>query len=122
MKRKLKTIKQILDENPDAYFDDLGYLHKIGEYTLFPKMFCLLGEEVDTVNDDYSYDESWFEPLPEPKKLFAFEKMKLVDTFSKSKLVTSGEIIFRIDDIADLSNGGYIRRPEYDIEYPMKDE
>jgi len=103
MKRKLKTIQKILEENPGAFFDDHGRLHEAGASKLITaSMYSNFGSEIDVRSDfsfkAWNYDENWFEPIPEPKKLYAF----------RNKL---GWILHRIDEKGeDLT-----RDPDYDI-------
>lgn len=74
--RKLKSIKQILEENPDAYFNNEGKIvcHFWG-FHIEPKMFHLFGGGIEDHHFNlYHFDESWFEEPPKPvvKKLYAY--------------------------------------------------
>ena len=73
--RKLKSIKQLLEEFPDAYFDDSGSLVLCQNTFVIDNNFLkLFGKEISREQFKECYfDEQWFEPVKE-KKLYAFKR------------------------------------------------
>ena len=111
MKRKLKTIKQLLEEFPGAEFEEDGclYCKEWGDF-MDPAMFKNLGKEIDFIDDSFEnfrYIEQWFEPLPEKKKVCAF-------TDSSGNLRWTVENSERMDIYLKMND--YTRAPEFDIE------
>ena len=111
MKRKLKTIKQLLEEFPDAEFRNCGNLNLwYGANSISPETFVWFGKVIDFDNPvigNFTWDEQWFEPLPEKKKACAFVRK-------------DGHLSW-VTDESDMKslhiiNDEYTRAPEFDIE------
>ncbi len=101
--RKLKSIKQLLEEFPDAEFLDLGTLDcskwKAG---IAPILFIYFGKYLsDEEFKDSTWDEQWFEPVKE-KKLYAFKRD------------TGTNIVHCINEEEIL---GWKRCPEFDLTF-----
>lgn len=72
MKRKLKTIQKILEENPDAHYREEGSLRLTSRnITIGCSGFQYLGKTV-TEGTEAHWSEYLLEPLPEPRKLYAY--------------------------------------------------
>jgi len=67
MKRKLRSMIELLKEYKDAYFDVDGALDCPGwRYSLSAKNFCLLGTEIRVPNSEICMEE-WFEETDSQK-------------------------------------------------------
>lgn len=99
--RKLKSIKQLLEEFPCARFTRGGNIicdtwsHIIGT-----ECFQYFGEEIsDSTISKYQWDEQWFEPIKE-KKLYAY-----TDTYNNRVLFFKNE----------SKDPAFDRCPEFDL-------
>lgn len=112
MKRKLKPLHKILEENPDWEIKPVGgvnivdmgwtYLGLI-ELTAFgtevltqPAEHIGLGVSKVHITKKFNFlaHETWFEPTPEPKKLYAYNFMEDLSQkiwFSEEKLQKDSE-------------------------------
>jgi len=108
MKRKLKPLKQILEEFPEWELVDGAFIsHDKWQYVITPDMFIFFGNDC-LDHGRFSIDPQWLEPEevePEKRKLYAV-KYK----FTK-------EITFREKEDIEKFNAEFTRKPEYDIEY-----
>ena len=58
----LKSIRQLLNEYPDAYWDDLGRLHhpSWGDHVV-DEMFTYFGGRLDLATSEFNYIPEWIE-------------------------------------------------------------
>ena len=61
----LKSIQQILEENPNAYFNKVGTLEAVGKIPILPAMLSSLGKAYEDREVGYTYDESYIEEREE---------------------------------------------------------
>ena len=112
--RKLKSIKQILEENPDARFDSDGNLfNSFWNSFVSPERFYLFGSRIDSeVFNDYKWDESWFEEPPKPKvkKLYAYTQ----GTFKGVRKIEWFDNEITEDTF-------YIREPDFDKSFEVRE-
>lgn len=103
MKRKIKSLKKLLEEFPDAHFNRDGYLiFPSLKDDITPTFFWYLGKE----GEDFHYwPEEFLEPLPEKKVIRAY--------CHTEKDTDLG--LYRWFDHELHSNSNFKRVPELDI-------
>lgn len=106
MKRKLKTMAKILEENPEAVFDESGCLGS-PEWGMSTMAFHKLGREVD----GESWSERFLEPLPPERKALGW-------------ISDCGAIYWALPDSRDAKayDLEFTRAPEFDIVAKAKEE
>ena len=115
-RRKLKPLHQILNENPGYKIEARGITHDSWK-------------NVDLELNDFLYDndewndrcpDCWFEPKPEPKKLYAYKGKELKVVAGDMEPRSLGNEIIYTDKEYNHSSR-YPRLPEYDINYDLLD-